>query len=70
MMVATTGFQSAVFPMVIGDLTVPGYAALYALMINVTLSVLLSVLLNPIRATRGTDETGETDYGLGTARIA
>jgi SSS family solute:Na+ symporter len=68
-MVATTGFQSAVFPMVIGDLAVPGYAALYALLINIALSVLLSLMLNPIRATRGTDETGETDYGLGTAAV-
>lgn len=69
-MVATTGFQSAVFPLSAGSLTIPGYAALYALVINVALSVLLSLLLNPIRPTRGTDETGAGDYSFGTATTA
>ena len=33
-MAASLGFQSAVFPLVVDGLTVPGYAALYALAIN------------------------------------
>jgi SSS family solute:Na+ symporter len=61
-MAATTNFQSAVFPLVIGGLGVPAYAALYALAVNVALSILLSALFNRIRATLGADETAEADY--------
>jgi solute:Na+ symporter, SSS family len=63
-MVATSQFQSAVFPLVVGDLTIPGYAALYALVINFAISIVLSVLLNPIRETRGSDETLAPDYRI------
>ena len=61
-MVATTHFQSAIFPFVVGGLTVPGYAALYALAINFGVSIVLSWLLIPIRATHGKDETCPADY--------
>ena len=61
-MVASNGFQSAVFPLAIDGLTIPGYAALYALAINFVVSIVLSLLLNPIRATRGTDRTSAADY--------
>ena len=56
--------QSAVFPLAIDGLTVPGYAALYALAINFAVSAVLSLLLNPIGATRGADQTTVTDYHL------
>ena len=61
-MVATNGFQSAVFPLAIDGLTIPGYAALYALAINFAVSIVLSLLLNPVRMTRGTDRTSAADY--------
>ena len=61
-MVASNGFQSAVFPLAIDGLTIPGYAALYALAINFVVSIVLSLLLNPIRVTRGTDRTSAADY--------
>ena len=61
-MVATTNFQSAIFPFAFGTLTLPGYAALYALAINFAVSIVLSWLLHPIRATHGTDETSAADY--------
>jgi SSS family solute:Na+ symporter len=61
-MAASLSFQSAVFPLVIDGLTVPGYAALYALAINFAISTALSLLLNPIRATRGADQTSAADY--------
>ena len=66
-MVATSHFQSAIFPLVVDGLTVPGYAALYALAINFAVSIVLSWLLNPIRATHGTDETCAADYQLASA---
>jgi SSS family solute:Na+ symporter len=63
-MVASNGFQSAVFPLAIDGLTIPGYAALYALAINFVVSIVLSLLLNPIRVTRGTDRTSAADYSF------
>src|ERR1700694_5229105 len=61
-MAASLSFQSAVFPLAVDGFTVPGYAALYALGINFTVSIVLSFLLNPIRAARGTDQTSAADY--------
>ena len=59
-MVASLSFQSAVFPLAIDGLTVPGYAALYALAINFVVSIALT--LNLIRMTRGGDRTEPSDY--------
>jgi SSS family solute:Na+ symporter len=61
-MAASLSFQSAVFPLAVDGFTVPGYAALYALGVNFTVSIVLSFLLNPIRAARGTDQTSAADY--------
>ena len=61
-MAATQSFQSATFPLPLGGLTVPGYAALYALILNFAVSIVLSLVLNPIRAARGTDQTVSADY--------
>jgi SSS family solute:Na+ symporter len=66
-MAASLNFQSAVFPLAIDGLTVPGYAALYALSINFTVSIVLSLLLNPIRATHGSDQTAAADYHINAA---
>ena len=61
-MAASLHFQSAVFPLAVDGITVPGYAALYALGINFGVSIVLSAVLNPIRITRGTDQTAPADY--------
>jgi SSS family solute:Na+ symporter len=61
-MAGTTGFQSATFPLHVDGLTVPGYAALYALALNFAVSIVLSLLFNLVRATKGTDETVAADY--------
>lgn len=61
-MAGSLGFQSAVFPLVVDGLTVPGYAALYALGLNLAVSVVLSFILNPVKATLGTDQTLAADY--------
>jgi SSS family solute:Na+ symporter len=61
-MAGSTGFQSAVFPLALDGLTVPGYAALYALIVNFAVAIVLSAVLNPIGATRGTDQTTPADY--------
>src|SRR5262249_53554530 len=61
-MAASTGFQSAVFPLPIDGWTVPGYAALYALALNFVVSIVLSAVLNVTSSARGTDETADGDY--------
>ncbi|MBZ6079137.1 monocarboxylate uptake permease MctP [Microvirga puerhi] len=63
-MAASQAFQSAVVPLSLGSLTIPGYAALYALGLNFALSIVLSALLNPVRGTRGEDQTAAADYQM------
>ena len=60
-MAVTNNYQAA-FPLPVGDLTVPGYAALYALGINLTLSLVLTLFFG----TRGKDETKPSDYNFRT----
>jgi SSS family solute:Na+ symporter len=64
-MAGTTGFQSATYPLQLDGLTIPGYAALYALGLNFALCLILSPIFNRIAATVGKDETAPTDYRLG-----
>jgi solute:Na+ symporter, SSS family len=61
-MAGSTGFQSAVYPLALDGLTVPGYAALYALIANFAVAIVLSAVLNRIGAARGTDQTAPADY--------
>jgi SSS family solute:Na+ symporter len=61
-MVASTGFQSATYALPLGALVVPGYAALYSLIVNFAVAIVLSAVLNPVAATRGSDETAPGDY--------
>jgi SSS family solute:Na+ symporter len=65
-MAASLAFQSAVFPLAIDGLTVPGYAALYALAINFAVSIALTPVLNLIGTTRGNDRTTPSDYHFDT----
>jgi SSS family solute:Na+ symporter len=58
---AVTNNFAAPYPLPIGDLTVPGYAALYALIVNLVLSFGLSWVLGP---SRGRDETRPSDYNF------
>jgi len=67
-MAGATHFQSAVYPLALGGLTVPGYAALYALVLNLVVSIVLSALLNGARLGLGPDETAARDYRFDPAR--
>jgi solute:Na+ symporter, SSS family len=69
-MVASTGFQSAVFPLTLDGLTVPGYAALYALALNFAVSIVLSAVLNAVGGAHGSDETAADDYHFNPPRAA
>src|SRR5690242_2384491 len=61
-MVAATGFKSSTFPLAIAGLTMPGYAALYAVVLNLVVAVILSLVFNTMAATRSHDETSALDY--------
>jgi len=64
-MVATNDFNSSIYALDAGVLTVPGYAALYAMIINFGLTYGLTPLFNRIPWTRGSDETAASDYFYG-----
>jgi len=51
-MAATQGFASSVYPLAIFGVTVPGYAALYSVVINLIVAVVLSPLFDLV-ARRG-----------------
>lgn len=61
-MVASLGFSTSVFPLQIGQLTIPCYAALASLIINLAVTVALTWLLNLAHPARGRDDTLEADY--------
>ena len=61
-MAASTGFQSAVYPLGLDGLIVPGYAALYALALNFIVSVVLSAVFNAMKIGQSRDETAAGDY--------
>ena len=52
-MAATQGFASSVYPLSAFGLTIPGYAALYSVIVNFALSIGLTPLFN--RALQPTD---------------
>jgi SSS family solute:Na+ symporter len=61
-MAATQHFQTSVYPLHVGDLTVPGYAALYSLIANLAVAVVGTLVLEAARVPRGRDETHADDY--------
>ncbi len=61
-MVATRHFQSSIYPLRLGDLTVPGYAALYSLILNFAIAALATWLMNLAGAARPADQTAREDY--------
>ena len=66
-MVAAQHFKSSIFPLHLGAFIVPGYAALYSLIINIVAAVVLTLLLRALRAPAGADATAADDYRHDTA---
>jgi SSS family solute:Na+ symporter len=52
----------SVYPLQIAGTTVPGYAALYAVILNLMVTVILTWVFNMASAPAGADETRELDY--------
>jgi SSS family solute:Na+ symporter len=61
-MCATRGFTSTIFAVKLGGLTVPGYAALWALVINLVVAASATALLAAMGVPRGKDATAPEDY--------
>jgi solute:Na+ symporter, SSS family len=61
-MASLTGFQNATYPLSIAGMTIPGYAALYTLIINIAVAAVATLVLNAIGSAERTDETIVTDY--------
>lgn len=55
-------FRGAVFPLHLGGWTVPGYAALYALLANIAVTVLATPVLRALGVREGEDRTRQEDY--------
>ena len=62
-MAATQGFKSSVYPLHLGGGTVPGYAALYALVVNLAVALACSAAFGALGVDRGKDATSDADYG-------
>jgi solute:Na+ symporter, SSS family len=61
-MCGTTGFKSTTFALKLGALSVPGYAALWAVIANLAVAALATFVLQAQGVTRGEDETTADDY--------
>ena len=53
---------TAIYPLSIAGFTLPGYSALYTVILNITLTVLLTLLFRRLRKTTSPDETVPSDY--------
>ncbi len=56
-------FKAPVYPLHLGSSTIPGYAALWALVINLAVAVAVSVVFAALRVDPGRDATSRQDYG-------
>lgn len=60
-MVAELGFKGSTFPLAVGGFTFPGYAAVFAVILNVVVAVVLSAVFRAAGAVDA-DETVAADY--------
>ena len=62
-MARSLGFKGNVYPLHLGGLTIPGYAALWALLANLAVAILATVPLRALGVAEGQDATRAEDYG-------
>jgi SSS family solute:Na+ symporter len=60
-MAGTLAFKASVFPLSVFGYTLPGYAALYSLIVNIAVATVMSLVLNAAGGERR-DETAIADY--------
>lgn len=61
-MVAAENFKTSIYPLHLGALTVPGYAALYSVIINIVVAIALTLILRALKTPAGRDQTAPDDY--------
>ncbi len=61
-MASTKAFKSTIFAVHLGSLTVPGYAALWSVLVNLVVAALVTGLLSALGVARGKDETSPDDF--------
>jgi SSS family solute:Na+ symporter len=59
---ATSHFGSSIYLLHVGSHVYGGYAALYAFVLNIVVTVVLTVVFNAMKLAKGTDATAEADY--------
>ena len=62
-MAATLGFKGSVYALHLGATTIPGYAALWALLANLGVAAVVTLVLRGIGTPAGADHTSREDYG-------
>jgi SSS family solute:Na+ symporter len=63
-MVSELHFKKTVYPLHVGSLTVNGYAAIWALVVNLTIAGVLSLILPRLGVPRGADRTLDEEHAL------
>ncbi|MCL6454323.1 MAG: sodium:solute symporter [Alicyclobacillus sp.] len=58
----TTGYKSTTYVLHLGGATIAGYAAIWALILNIVVAVVLTLIFNAVKLSRGTDSTTAADY--------
>jgi SSS family solute:Na+ symporter len=62
-MVYELHFKATVYPLHVGPVTIPGYAGLWALVVNLAVVGMATPILDAAGQARGEDVTGPDDYG-------
>ncbi len=55
-------FKTSVYPLHLGGLVIPGYAAVWALIANFAVAAVVTVIMNAAGVAKGNDGTAEVDY--------
>ncbi|HUZ18935.1 MAG TPA: sodium:solute symporter [Spirochaetia bacterium] len=60
-------FKGSVYALHIGGSVIPAYAAVWALIGNLIVTVVVTLVLNAVKVSNGADQTAEADYRIDTA---
>lgn len=61
-MAGTLAFKGSIYPLHLGSLTIPGYAAVYSLILNLVVAIVVSALVSIFKLKRNADQTQPEDY--------
>lgn len=61
-MAAAESFKTSVFPLHLGSTVIPAYAAVWAVLANLIVTIVLTFIFNAVGMNKGQDETQASDY--------